>query len=39
MTSGTPLVAAVTTRSVQELGLVPGKEIIAAFKATSVHIC
>ena len=39
MVSGTPLVSAVTTRSVQELGLVPGKEIIAAFKATSVHIC
>lgn len=37
--SGTPLVAAVTTRSVQELGLRPGKDIVAAFKATSVHLC
>ncbi len=37
--SGTPLVAAVTSRSAQELGLTPGKEVIAAFKATSVHLC
>jgi molybdopterin-binding protein len=37
--SGVPLVSAVTTRSVQELGLAPGREVIAAFKATSVHIC
>jgi molybdopterin-binding protein len=37
--SGTPLVATLTTRSVQELGLEPGKSVVAAFKATSVHIC
>ena len=37
--SGTPLVAAVTSRSAQELGLAPGREIVAAFKATSVHLC
>jgi molybdopterin-binding protein len=37
--SGTPIVAAVTTRAVQELGLEPGGEAVAAFKATSVHIC
>jgi len=29
----------VTTRAVQELGLEPGREAVAAFKATSVHIC
>ena len=37
--SGTPIVAAVTTRAVQELGLEPGREAVAAFKATAVHIC
>ena len=37
--SGTPIVAAVTTRAVLELGLVPGKEAVASFKATSLHIC
>ena len=37
--SGTPLVATLTTRSVQELGLEPGRSVVAAFKATSVHIC
>ena len=37
--SGTPLIAALTTRSVQELGLEPGRDVVAAFKATSVHIC
>ncbi len=36
---GTPIVAAVTTRSAQELGLAPGKTVVAGFKATSVHIC
>jgi molybdopterin-binding protein len=36
---GTPLVAAVTTKSVRELGLEVGREIIAAFKATAVHLC
>ena len=37
--SGTPIVSAVTTRAVQELGLERGREIVASFKATSVHIC
>ncbi|HEU4994741.1 MAG TPA: ABC transporter ATP-binding protein [Gemmatimonadaceae bacterium] len=36
---GTSLVAAVTTRSVQELQLAPGVEVFAAFKATAVHLC
>lgn len=37
--SGTLIVAAVTTRAVQELALAPGREIVASFKATAVHIC
>ncbi|MEX2178854.1 MAG: ABC transporter ATP-binding protein [Gemmatimonadaceae bacterium] len=37
--SGVPLVAAVTTRSAQELQLAPGVEVFAAFKATAVHLC
>jgi molybdopterin-binding protein len=37
--SGTPIVSAVTTRAVQELGLERGSEVVASFKATSVHIC
>jgi len=37
--SGIPLVAAVTTRSAQELQLAPGVEVFAAFKATAVHLC
>jgi molybdate/tungstate transport system ATP-binding protein len=37
--SGTPLVAAVTTRSALELQLAPGVEVYAAFKATAVHLC
>src|SRR3954471_543081 len=37
--SGTPIVSAVTTRAVQELGLERGREVVASFKATSVHIC
>jgi len=36
---GTSLVAAVTTRSVQELELSSGVEVFAAFKATAVHLC
>ncbi len=36
---GVPLVAALTTRSVRELGLVVGEEVYASFKATAVHIC
>jgi molybdopterin-binding protein len=37
--SGTPIISAVTTRAVQELGLAPGKEVVASFKATAIHIC
>jgi molybdopterin-binding protein len=37
--SGTPIVAAVTSRSVRELGLVPGVSVVAAFKAAAVHLC
>jgi molybdopterin-binding protein len=36
---GVPLVAALTTRSVQELGLAPGVEAWATFKAMAVHLC
>jgi molybdopterin-binding protein len=36
---GTPLVAAVTTRSVQEMGLKEGVEAYATFKAMAVHLC
>ena len=34
-----PLVAAVTARSVAELDLAVGKEIVASFKTTAVHLC
>jgi len=37
--SGTSIVAAVTARSVRELGLAPGKEVVVGFKATAVHLC
>ncbi|MGH7678913.1 MAG: ATP-binding cassette domain-containing protein [Gemmatimonadaceae bacterium] len=37
--NGLPLVAAVTTRSAQELQLAAGLEVFAAFKATAVHLC
>ena len=37
--SGISLVAAVTTRSAQELHLAPGIEVFAGFKATAVHLC
>ncbi len=36
---GVPLVAAVTTRSVQEMGLQEGSEVFATFKALGVHLC
>jgi molybdopterin-binding protein len=36
---GTLLVAAVTSRSVRELALSPGADVVAGFKATSVHLC
>jgi len=37
--SGTPIVAAVTTRAVHELGVEIGREVVASFKAAAVHIC
>ena len=37
--NGSPLVAAVTSRSVAELGLSVGAEIVASFKTTAVHLC
>ena len=37
--SGTPIVAAVTARSVRELNLAAGVEVVAGFKATAVHLC
>jgi len=37
--SGTPLVAALTTRSARELALIPGTEVFAMFKAMAVHLC
>ena len=37
--SGLPIVAAVTTRSAQELQLATGIEVFAQFKATAVHLC
>ena len=36
---GTPLVAALTTRSATELGIVPGLAVVATFKAMAVHLC
>ena len=36
---GTPLVAALTTRSVHELALAPGLAVVASFKAMAVHLC
>lgn len=36
---GTPLVAALTTRSAQELELAVGREAYASFKAMAVHLC
>ncbi|HVX42060.1 MAG TPA: ABC transporter ATP-binding protein [Gemmatimonadaceae bacterium] len=37
--SGVPIVAAVTARSVRELGLEIGREVVAGFKAMAVHLC
>jgi len=37
--NGTPIVAAVTARSVRELSLSVGTEVVAGFKATAVHLC
>jgi molybdopterin-binding protein len=36
---GTPLVAALTTRSAHELALAPGLAVVASFKAMAVHLC
>ena len=36
---GVPLVAAITTRSVQEMALREGSEVWATFKAFGVHLC
>lgn len=36
---GVPLVAALTTRSARELGIEPGSEVVASFKAMAVHLC
>ncbi len=36
--TGFPLVAAVTPRSVEDLGLAPGVPVIAVFKASAVHV-
>ncbi len=36
---GTPLVAALTTRSAEELRLAPGLLVHASFKAMGVHLC
>jgi molybdopterin-binding protein len=37
--AGTPLVAALTTRSAQELALAEGRAVYASFKAMAVHLC
>jgi molybdopterin-binding protein len=37
--SGTPIVAALTTRSADELSLAPGAEVWVSFKAMAVHLC
>jgi molybdopterin-binding protein len=37
--AGTPLVAALTTRSAEELALAPGLDVHASFKAMAVHLC
>jgi molybdopterin-binding protein len=36
---GTPIVAAVTTRSAGDLSLAIGNSVVAAFKATAIHFC
>jgi tungstate transport system ATP-binding protein len=36
--SGMPLTALVTWRSLDELGLQPGQEVLVAFKASAVHV-
>ncbi|MDE3217517.1 MAG: ABC transporter ATP-binding protein [Gemmatimonadota bacterium] len=36
---GVELVAVITARSAEELGLAPGREVVAGLKATAVHLC
>lgn len=36
---GTPIVAALTTRSARELALAPGLAVVVSFKAMAVHLC
>jgi molybdopterin-binding protein len=36
---GTPIVAAITTRSARDLSLAVGNPVVAAFKATAIHFC
>jgi molybdopterin-binding protein len=36
---GVELVAVITTNSAEELALVPGRSVVAALKATAVHLC
>jgi len=35
---GFPLASIITRRSWEELGLEPGREVVASFKASSVHL-
>jgi molybdopterin-binding protein len=37
--AGTPLVAALTTRSAEDLSLTVGSDVVATFKAMAVHLC
>ena len=37
--SGVPIIAALTTRSADELSLVPGADVWVSFKAMAVHLC
>jgi molybdopterin-binding protein len=37
--NGTPIVAAITTRSARDLALGLGNGVVAAFKATAIHFC
>jgi molybdopterin-binding protein len=36
---GTPIIAALTTRSAKELALEPGLAVVVTFKAMAVHLC
>ncbi len=37
--TGVELVAVITTGSAEDLGLVPGRAVVASLKATAVHLC